>query len=479
MKTWKRFPLCLALLAGCGPVSPDVDAPGEEGTVSEQATDPLEPCGNTSELLRDIWPGATGSVPMELTKGDRTLFFTADDGTRGRELWRSSGTGGEGTFRVRDIYPGAGSSAPSSLTMLDDDTLFFAADDGTSGRELWKSDGTRDGTRRVKDIRPGAPGSNPGPMLAFNGRVYFGADDGVHGVELWRSNGTSSGTSMVLDITPGPDYLGRPQNTSPRDLTRLNDDVFFFTTEEASSDYTALWRSNGTASGTFRLDSGPDDIRDLTPVEGDELFYVGSDEGEDSLRKTDGTRAGTVTLKEFYPRELAELTAVGHRVFFRLRFGTELWKSDGTTASTVFLKDFISQPGELTAFKGRLFFAAEDAAHGRELWVSNGTSSGTVLFKDLVSGATGSAPEALTAIGGSLFFSADTPGRGREPWVSDGTPAGTVPLREIASGALSSSPTGFILSGWDVFFTADDGVHGRELWALPFRPADECDAGFR
>ena len=31
-------------------------------------------------------------------------------------------------------------------------TLFFAANDGIHGQELWKSDGTRSGTVLVKDI---------------------------------------------------------------------------------------------------------------------------------------------------------------------------------------------------------------------------------------------------------------------------------------------------------------------------------------
>ena len=44
-------------------------------------------------------------------------------------------------------------SDPSSLTGVGG-TLFFTADDGIHGRELWKSDGTKAGTVLVKDIDP-------------------------------------------------------------------------------------------------------------------------------------------------------------------------------------------------------------------------------------------------------------------------------------------------------------------------------------
>ena len=43
------------------------------------------------------------------------------------------------------------------------DTLFFTADDGVNGNELWKSDGTEAGTVLVKDINPGSGSSSPYP----------------------------------------------------------------------------------------------------------------------------------------------------------------------------------------------------------------------------------------------------------------------------------------------------------------------------
>ena len=53
-------------------------------------------------------------------------------------------------MRVKDIKT-AGDSSPGRLTNVNS-TLYFTADDGSSGVELWKSDGTDPGTMRVKDI---------------------------------------------------------------------------------------------------------------------------------------------------------------------------------------------------------------------------------------------------------------------------------------------------------------------------------------
>ena len=92
-----------------------------------------------------------------LTNVNGTLFFTADDGVNGCELWKSDGTAA-GTVLVKDIRPGSCSSCPRNLTNVNG-TLFFAADDGSDGRELWKSDGTAAGTVLVKDICPGSGGS--------------------------------------------------------------------------------------------------------------------------------------------------------------------------------------------------------------------------------------------------------------------------------------------------------------------------------
>src|SRR5262245_51947037 len=89
-------------------------------------------------LVKDLAADTDGSNPLDLVNVGGTLYFAADDGIGGRELYKSNGTAG-GTTLVKDIRPGPEGSAPSDLVNVNG-TLYFAADDGVRGRELWKSD---------------------------------------------------------------------------------------------------------------------------------------------------------------------------------------------------------------------------------------------------------------------------------------------------------------------------------------------------
>ncbi|MBN1225936.1 MAG: hypothetical protein JXA79_03005 [Deltaproteobacteria bacterium] len=84
---------------------------------------------------------------------------------------------------VKDILPGISSSSSTELTNVNG-TLYFRANDGVNGYELWKSDGTAAGTVMVKDVNPSG-GSSPEDLTNVNGALYFTAYDGEHGRELW------------------------------------------------------------------------------------------------------------------------------------------------------------------------------------------------------------------------------------------------------------------------------------------------------
>jgi ELWxxDGT repeat protein len=176
-----------------------------------------------------------------------TLFFTADDGTLGPELWKTDGSAA-GTVLVKDVNPGDDGDyydTPSAMIGVGG-TLFFTADDGVTGRELWTSDGSEAGTVMVKDINPDVYNSDPDALVAVGDTLFFTARDGVNGRELWTSDGTGAGTALVKDINPGDAYY------SPSQLTEVGGTLFF-----AADDGThglELWKSDGSEAGTTEVE---------------------------------------------------------------------------------------------------------------------------------------------------------------------------------------------------------------------------------
>ena len=370
----------------------------------------------------------------------RTLFFAADDGIHGEELWKSDGTAA-GTVLVKNINPTDFAYAgPRSLTAVGG-RLFFTADDGTHGRELWMSDGSRAGTVLVKNINPGGSpyGPDPRSLTAVGGRLFFSFDDGTHGEELWMSDGSRAGTVLVKNIAPDS---GQYPGSLPFYQTAVGGRSFF--TADDGTHGRELWKSDGSRAGTVL-------VKDIDPTDAG-LYHV---------------------------RDPASLTAVGDRLFFSaadVTHGNELWSSDGTRAGTVLVKNINrgtfgdgsgrgSDPSSLAAMGGRLFFAADDGTRGRELWSSDGSRAGTVLVKNIhpTDSAYGG-PRNLTAVGRRLFFSADDGVRGEELWRSDGSRAGTVLVKNIKRRDYSSQPQNLTAMGRRLFFTARDGTHGPELW---------------
>ncbi len=173
-------------------------------------------------LVKDINPGSAYSNPSNLTDVGGTLYFLAYDPDHGNELWKSDGTA-DGTTLVKDVNPGTADSTPvnnpAKLTNVGG-TLYFTADDGADGRELWSSDGTAAGTTLVQDIYPGSTSSNPSLLTNVDGTLYFGGTDPDHGAELWRvaMEGAIDGAPAASDFGDG----GIATSTSAHSVTFTN-----------------------------------------------------------------------------------------------------------------------------------------------------------------------------------------------------------------------------------------------------------------
>jgi ELWxxDGT repeat protein len=422
-----------------------------------------------------------GSFPALLTVvGDR-LFFIANDGVHGSELWVSDGTAA-GTSMVKDITPTNDADGPPySLTAIGD-VLYFNADDGVHGRELWVSDGTEAGTRMVFDL-PGTSTSGyplrlePYGFTAFNGLVYFSGAGATSGRELWRTDGTETGTFQVVDLAAGS------AGSNPDSIVAFAGKLYFLRHENGSCGVASvLYRTDGTAAGTkpMRNASG-NKIKGGFPNHclargalwptADHLFFGRT---RTELWSTDGTAASTHKVGDPGTRDVVDLNGNG---YFAFRDGTSpdpnsgLWGSDGTAAGTGPIFDVAGQPlsgsyadGFLTSAGGRLFYFAEG------LTVSDGTDAGTHnLGVPVIPNGWGPIDTEeygppLPSIGPVLYFvghtidheGQDTP---MAIWRSDGTTAGTYAATPGFANGIGSTRT----VGNSVFFVTQ-ASKGMELW---------------
>lgn len=125
-------------------------------------------------------------------------------------------------------------------------TLYFTANDGISGFELWKTNGSASGTELVKDISVGPANGVSGYFTAVDNIFYFLANDIVHGQELWKSDGTTEGTILVKDITTGS------SSSTISSLTQVGNKLAFLI-YDANKSKNVLWQSDGTESGTYAV----------------------------------------------------------------------------------------------------------------------------------------------------------------------------------------------------------------------------------
>jgi len=449
---------------------------------------PLGALGLTPHLVKDIntVPVAQGSFPQGYARAGGLVFFAADDGQSGSELWRTDGTAA-GTFLVADACPGDCSSQPVVVAKTERSVFFQAFGRGFGPVDLWVTDGSPAGTVRLAGPLLLPEAGRGSLFIASRGLLYFAANDLGHGAELWRSDGTAAGTFQVVDLRPGA------AGSDPAELTELDGRLFF--RAEDGERGPSLWTSDGTAEGTQRVRDplpasaahrGPSLLR----VVGRTLFFVAPvSRRRDGLWRSDGTAGGTSSLIDFpaTPRVSAfrDAAVLGDRLLFvALEPGTghELWASDGTKRGTGPLTGFVpaapflplgSSDGRLlprTPLGRSMIFRADDGLHGGEPWITDGTRGGTRLLRDLCPGpclgvlSADDAGIASTAAGGLLFFSGNNGTRGFELWATDGTAAGTRLVRDLCRGSCGSEPLVLGAGEGEVFLLGRNGRDVFQLW---------------
>ena len=164
--------------------------------------------------------------PRELIAAGSKFYFKAGYGNYGVELFESNGTE-SGTVMVADIYPGSESGEPQNMAYIDG-YLYFTIDNGTEGRELWRIESpTGINEPLVHSETTFSVYPNPN-----SGRFTISFDNLI-------SKPTRLRVSNILGKVVYTETIDHPQSMSKKqiDLHQLGAGVYFVTLETEGKSY--------------------------------------------------------------------------------------------------------------------------------------------------------------------------------------------------------------------------------------------------
>ena len=258
-----------------------------------------------------------------------TLYFAANDGANGRELWKSDGTAA-GTVLVKDIRTGS-EPTPSRISRTSSGTLYFTAETARAAASS--------GRATARPPEPCSPGHSPGfehssPQLAHErGRhALLRRERRRQRPRALEERRNDAGTVLVRDINPVVQF--RP-DLSPAALADMNGTLFF----------SSQRRHERRRALEERRNSRRHRARPRHLARDEQLFAgVAHSRERDSLLQGGSQREREGALEE---------RRDGRRHRARPRHPT--WSRRLV-------------PGSFTHADGILFFRADDGVHGIEIW---------------------------------------------------------------------------------------------------------------
>ncbi|HSL82720.1 MAG TPA: hypothetical protein VLF66_08075 [Thermoanaerobaculia bacterium] len=384
-------------------------------------------------MVADINPGPADAVQtifgftarqelMAVYKG--SLFFQADDGKSGAELWR---TAAGAAAQVAELVPGPGGSNPHAFAVFQDQ-LYFAATTPETGEELFRFDGST--ASLAADTYPGTDGGKIFGLTDFDGRLYFARSAPNGDQQVWRFDGTTAEPVTAINAAPGRVAGGGP--FPERVFVPFAGKLYYIRDTPLPAHY-ELWAFDGASASK---------LKDLTS--GDDIVSYNFDLGVYQGALYFGVVAPAPTPQNpWYNVD-------------------ELWRYTGqgapTKVATFGAAWSSSQPSYFQTYQGKLYFVVGSELHrydGSNLENVSAAAQNMPAFPRNLS---------LYPGAGRLFLSgSSTDWQGNEPYLFDG--AGAHLLKDVMPGAPGSYPT-FAEEADGLYFFAEDDTHGRELWRV-------------
>jgi|GEM_PF-1650158 len=331
---------------------------------------------------------------------DKLLFSASNDQT-GVELWKTDGTP-EGTTLLSDIYPGEEGSYPTDDAAIYNNSMVFRAKTEGAGWEPHFTDGTEKNTKILKDIFPGEDSSDLFLSVNNEDDIYFVPYRSMSDISyIYKTDGSE--TKLLTEIDMNTEGFVRDIIVTDKYLIVLACNSF----SESTNVYTFSLKTDELVA-KYQIEGSTTGNKTAVSI-GDKIFFF-VDSGylfvDRTLVVSDGTEAGTERIKTFYKTGGSDRITLNNELLFVFSdgfSGSELWKSDGTKEGTVMIKDILPGPGSSSPdfhkiYKGELYFNASDGEHGYEFWKTDGTEEGTKMIYDLNPGVYSSSVS-------ELFFS--------------------------------------------------------------------------
>lgn len=339
------------------------------------------------------------------------VFFVAGPPSD-QQLWETDGTPA-GTHQVIDF--------PDQVQQISDlfafgGRVYFGASLKGAAEQLWTSDASASGTYPLLSAGPTQP-VYPTEFTAVGGSLFFQvieADGPNAGPSIWRTDGTPAGTSMAVSLLGGNAIATNVYEAA----TSLNGNFLYY----AVGPYNAHLDLLAGKTDTQLTDSGMlvdalDPGKSFGVLNGVAYFFA------DGLWRTDGTAAGTYKVTQMDDVDIqAGITRVGKYLYFLVERGIgvgaptgeyQLWRTDGTATGTLQLMDIPpagvmsgGNPliGNITDVGGEAYFPANTAATGNEIWKSDGSPAGTLPATDVNPPTSNSSESNLSAADGVMYF---------------------------------------------------------------------------
>lgn len=473
--------------------TPYVTSPPQIASINDQLICPVTTVASGMELaivsatgkeiIKDINAGLNGSDPHNFYTFNNMLYFAANDGLNGMEVWTTDGTPAN-TQMLKNIVEGTASGVTTKDLFELNDGIFFSAHSSGLIDDVWKTTGHGADAEQYFF-------TNSGNILGTAGDTIFMITSPMF---IYKGNGVEE-PKLVADLSTSiGEALHPSSNFSLGDMFIYNLFAFGGGTPYGQELWTIDWHTPGTAllkdigpgltDGVFGMNYGEAEQRFLKVSETKAIFAADDGVNGVELWTTDGTTGGTSMVKDIKPGNASsnprKINAMlNGQVYFVANYG-QIWKTDGTSGGTSMVMDFSSEvstlvrmnddiyatvfegqnsalykvtsapwerilqinalPAEMIALDGMLYITTE----GR-LWTSDGTAENTKFME------IGTTPSMLYSFKEQVYFSAN-----EQLWHAMGS--------TVAQPIADIEPLKFKGAGDLLFMTANSKDYGTELF---------------